>query len=128
MLKFSEQPEGGEDMSAYRPASELCALAGLSYKKFTTILKRQKIRTDKRSSSQRLWVHAGDWQEYLAKSQQSNFDSLDATPEDISAAIADANKRQAALREKKKAAGEKKTTSPLLAKLLGQPPAKPGKL
>jgi hypothetical protein len=131
-LEFSHTQTNGKvdapgiDLSAYRPASEFYTAARMSLKKLKRIVKKEGIKTY-HSSPQRLLVHAAQWQAYLTQKKNAEFASLGASPDDISDAITEASRVQTAYRKKKMLAGEKKSTSRLLAKLTDGHPENLGK-
>jgi len=65
-----------DDPTAYMPASKLCPEKGIKLPKAEQFCKRNRIRT-KKPSRNRLKIHAGDWLDYWANRDASEFEGRD---------------------------------------------------
>jgi hypothetical protein len=92
----------GEDLSAYRPASEfLDANKHKDYPALRRVLANNpQIRTRK-PSPQRLVIHAGDWFAYLKEQTTGAFAALGENPEVVDAFLKDVRERQQVIRRNK---------------------------
>jgi hypothetical protein len=97
-----ENRREGEDLSAYRSASEF--LDAARHKDIAAIkrvlAKHPEIKTRK-PSPQRLEIHAGDWLAYLKEEEMRSFTALDTNPEVVDAFLSEARRRQEIIRRDK---------------------------
>jgi hypothetical protein len=97
-------PEAGQvtDDSAYRPAKRfLDGNRFRSHKRLSAALKRNPWIRTRKPSPQRLEVHAGDWDRYLAMLDEAGFDALDVAAETADAFLTEVRRRQEEIRRRK---------------------------
>lgn len=76
-------PAGGkgkepEDLSAYRPARELCLDWCKTYPAIGKLLRKNPSIRTRKPSKQRLLVHAGDWAKFVAEEERKASELLDS--------------------------------------------------
>jgi len=90
-----------EDDSAYRPAKEFLDTQFTTYKRLRAALKANPwIRTQK-PSTQRLVIHAGDWQRFRKGLDAAGFGALDLSAETVEAFMAEVRNRQQEIKQRK---------------------------
>jgi hypothetical protein len=90
------------DDSAFRPANRLLDSTRFThFKRLHAALKANPWIRTRKPSRQRLEVHAGDWDRYLAMLDAAGFDALDVAAETAVAFMAEAHRRQDEIRSRK---------------------------
>jgi hypothetical protein len=100
-----EDAQPADDDSAFRPAKRcLDETRFRNFKRLRAVLKANPWIRTRKPSPQRLKVHAGDWDRYLAMLDEAGFDALDVSAETMDAFLAEMRRRQEEIRRRK--AGE----------------------
>jgi hypothetical protein len=96
ILKVAAPPpcSPADDDGAYRPATRfLDSRRFPTYKRLHKALKKNPWIRTRKPSPQRLEVHAGDWDRYLALLDAAGFDALDMGAENVDAFLAEVRRR-----------------------------------